>query len=104
MLTQTNFFAPAETVDDGSTSFVPHPSGELIAVQCGFRDRHNNPCHQLGNWPIIDAAKQMLCCDEPMVHRDPPAPAPAPAPALAHGVTGGDVIWGEEGSEYGAVQ
>ena len=32
MLTQTNFFAPAETVDDGSTSFVPHPFG---GADCG---------------------------------------------------------------------
>lgn len=107
MLTQTNFFAPAETADDGSTSVVLHPSGEPIAVQCGFRDRHNNPCDRLRNWPIMDAAKQMLCRDRPMIHCDvacfrgaPPAPAPAPA----HGVTGGDVIWGEEGTEYGGVQ
>lgn len=103
MLTQTDLFTPADTVDDAAASVVVRQSGEPIAVPCGFRDRHNNPCQRLGNWPIMDGAKQMLCRDRPMVHCDPACFRGAP-PTPDHGATGEDVIWSEEEVEYGDVQ
>ena len=76
-----------------------HHPGEPIAVPCGFRDRHNNPCHRLGNWPIMDGSKQMLCRGRPMVHcdaacfkGDPPAPGPD--------TIGEDVAWSDDAGEY----
>lgn len=103
MLTQTDLFTSAETVDDDAASVAAHPSEEPIAVPCGFRNRHNNPCHRLANWPIMDGAKQMLCRDRPMIHCDPACFKGDP-PAPDRGVSGDDVIWGEEGTEYEDVE
>lgn len=103
MLTQSDLFTPAETVDDDAASVVTHQLGEPIAVPCGFRDRHNNPCHRLENWPIMDGAKQMLCRGRPMIHCDAACFRGDP-PAPAHHTAGEDVVWGDGESEYGDDQ
>lgn len=103
MLTQSDLFNPAENVDDDVATTVTQLSGKPIAVPCGFRDRHNNPCHRLGNWPIMDGAKQMLCRGRPMIHCDP-ACFKADPPPLAHDTIRADVVWGEDEGEYGNDQ
>lgn len=100
MLTQTDLLEPAETVDDDAALIVTHQSGEPIAVPCGFRDRHNNPCQRLGNWPIMDGAQQMLCRGRPIIHCDA-ACFRGDSPALAHDLGGDDVVWGDQEGEYG---
>jgi len=100
MLTQTDLFESAETDDDGAASVVTHQLGAPIAVPCGFRDRHNNPCQRLGNWPIMDGAQQMLCRGRPMIHCDAACFRGDPPP-LDHDPGGNDVAWDNHEGEYG---
>lgn len=102
MLTQTDLVSPAEHVTDAATPLVVRHVEEPIAVPCGFRDRHNNPCQRLGNWPIMDGAKQMLYRDRPMVHCDPACSKGDP-PGPGHCAIGDELIWGEEEANDGDV-
>jgi hypothetical protein len=107
MMTQTDLFAPHDEITaplDAEHEAAPvRSASKQIAVPCGFRDRHNNPCQRRGNWPIMDGAKQMLCRDRPMVHCDTACFRGDP-PAPAHEAGDEDVLWGDQEGDYGDDQ
>jgi hypothetical protein len=103
MLMQTDLFTSENSTDAGAAMVVAPGPGAPIVVPCGFRNRRNNPCQRLGNWPIMEGAKQMLCRDRPMVHCDAACFRGDPPPP-AHEAGGDDVLWGDREGEYGDDQ
>lgn len=103
MLTQNDLFERADdAIESVQIDCAPEKTPALlaaIAVPCGFRDRHNNPCRRLGNWPIMDEGKQMLCRSRPMVQCDP-ACFKSDAPVPEYGADDDDIVWEDRIGPY----
>lgn len=107
MMTQTDLFDPADTLDvglaDEQESETVSADTRPIAVPCGFIDRHNNRCQRLGNWPVMVDGKQMVCRGRPMLHCDPACFRGEASPQRSS-ERDDDIVWDDREGAYGDEQ
>lgn len=83
---QRDFFdpAPSLTVEPLDAAEIEGPSGEPIAIPCGFMAKNNQRCQRLAHRPVMLEGHQMTCRGRPMLFCDPACyDAVAPADAAA---------------------